>query len=269
LGQLFCPLGLSVFYPHPENHLAIWKVVVALLVLAGISLAALAFRRRPYLLVGWLWYLGMMVPTIGVVQVGLQAMADRYTYLPQIGLSIALAWGVTEVSRSWPSRRWVCAVGSALVMASLVACAWLQTSYWYSSQTLWTHAVTCNSENAKAHYYLGLVLSDVGQVDEAIVHFRKSLEIEPDGEKARLHLNIALAQAVTIARRAVELSPADPHLLRALAAAYADAGRLAEAEQTARKAVDLAAQQGNPALAAAIQAKIPLHGIAAPGHDLP
>ena len=108
LGQFFYPVGLAVFYPHPQNALPIWKIVGSLLLLVGISLAVLACRRKcPYLLVGWLWYLGMLVPVIGLVQVGSQAMADRYTYLTQIGLYIALAWGAEHVSRHWPYRRWV------------------------------------------------------------------------------------------------------------------------------------------------------------------
>ena len=101
LGQFFYPVGLAVFYPHPGLDLPLWKVVGAVVVLACISAGALACRRRyPYLLVGWLWYLGMLVPAIGLVQLGLQAMADRFTYLPQIGLYIALAWGVADVYRS-------------------------------------------------------------------------------------------------------------------------------------------------------------------------
>ena len=181
-------------------------------------------------------------------------MADRYTYLPQIGLSIALAWGVADVSRSWPYRRWVCGIGSALVVASLMACAWLQTSYWRNSETLWTHAVACTSQNAKAHTYLGMALADLEQLDEAIAHFRKALEIKPDDADARSHLDSTLAQAVVFARRAVELTPC-PETLDALAAAYAAAGRLAEAEQTACKARDLAAQQSDLALAESIRTR--------------
>ena len=195
LGQLFCPLGLAVFYPHPENHLPVWEVIAAFLVLAGITVGALCSWRRPYLLVGWLWYLGMMVPTIGLVQVGFQSMADRYTYLPQVGLSVALAWGVAEVARSWSYRRWVCGLGSALVLAGLMACAWLQTSYWRNSETLWTHAVACTAQNAKAHSYLGMALADLGRSDEAIAHFRKALEIKPDEAEASLHLGYVLQQS--------------------------------------------------------------------------
>ena len=257
--QFICPLELTVFYPHPGYRLAAWKIVAAFLVLAGTSLVALASRRRPYLLVGWLWYLGMLVPTIGLVQVGLQAMADRYTYLPQLGLSIALAWGVADVCRSWPCRRWLCGAGSALVLGSLMASAWLQTSHWRNSETLWSHAVACNPQNAKAHCYLGMALADLGQLDEAITHFRKALEIQPDEVEARAHLRAALDQAVNSARRAAELTPGDPAPLAMLATAYATAGRTTEAAQAARKAVDLATQQSNPALAETVQARIRLY----------
>ncbi len=106
--QLFYPVGLAAFYPHPGSTLPIWKVAGAVLLLAAISLAAVLWRRKcPYLIVGWLWYVGMLVPVIGLVQVGQQAMADRYTYLPEIGLVIALAWGAKRLCASWPSRAWL------------------------------------------------------------------------------------------------------------------------------------------------------------------
>ncbi len=120
IGQLFYPAGLSAFYPYP-GPLPPWKVWGAILVLAAISLAAaVRWRRNPYLLVGWLWYLGMLVPVIGFVQVGRQAMADRYTYLPQIGLCVAIAWGAAEVVRSRPILRWVCGSAMALVVVALM-----------------------------------------------------------------------------------------------------------------------------------------------------
>ena len=104
--QLFFPQGLALFYPHPGATLPLWKAAGAALLLAGVSAAVVAWRRKyPYLLVGWLWYLGMLVPVIGLVQVGQQAMADRYTYLPEIGLVIALAWGAKRLLESWPSSR--------------------------------------------------------------------------------------------------------------------------------------------------------------------
>ena len=130
VGQFFWPTGLAVFYPHPGNSLALGKVGGAVLVLACVSLAALVWLRRfPYLFVGWFWYLGTLVPMIGLVQIGSHAKADRYTYLTQIGLCIALAWGAAELCRSWPRLRWVCRIGAALVLGALLVSAWRQTTY--------------------------------------------------------------------------------------------------------------------------------------------
>ena len=117
LGQLFYPVGLAAFYPHPGSALPCGQLSARFCCWRAFPSAVLAWRRKcPYLLVGWLWYLGMLVPVIGLVQVGDQAQADRYTYLPQIGLYIALAWGVSHVSRRWPYRRWVCGVSFGVVL---------------------------------------------------------------------------------------------------------------------------------------------------------
>ena len=130
LGKFFFPADLAVYYPHPESGFPIWKVIGAVLALAAISAAALAWRRRcPAVLVGWFWYLGMLVPVVGLVQVGSQAMADRYTYLPQIGLCIAIVWGVAQLTASWPSRRWATGVLSILIVFALMGCAWRQAFY--------------------------------------------------------------------------------------------------------------------------------------------
>ena len=158
LGQLFYPVGLAVLYPHPQDALPLWKIVGSALLLAGISLAVLASRRKcPYLLVGWLWYLGMLVPVSGLVQVGAQAMADRYSYLPHIGLYIALAWTAAHVGRSWRYRGWACGIGAVAASAVLMVCAWQQTWYWRDSETLWTHALACTSRNSIARAKLGNV----------------------------------------------------------------------------------------------------------------
>ena len=106
IRQMFWPAGLAVFYPHPENRLPIWEISLALIVLVGITAAAFVLRKKaPYFVTGWLWYLGMLVPVIGLLQVGWQGHADRYTYLPQIGLYIALTWAVTDLTRSWRFQR--------------------------------------------------------------------------------------------------------------------------------------------------------------------
>ena len=156
VGQFFYPSGLALFYPYPSAGIPLWKVVGAVAVLVGISAAAVLARRRlPYLFVGWFWYVGMLVPVIGLMQVGLQAMADRYTYLPQIGLCIAVTWGAANVAVRWPYRRWVYGVASLSLVAGLMAGAWRQTSYWNNSKTLWTRTLACTTGNVFAHNNLG------------------------------------------------------------------------------------------------------------------
>ncbi len=138
LIQMCWPVGLAPFYPiRPDDALLAEEALAALVAIAGISVATLLWRRRyPYLPVGWFWYVGMLVPVIGVVQVGGQAMADRYTYLPQIGIYLLIAWGACDLTASWAYRRWVCGVAATVVLAALAACACRQTSYWRDSRAL-------------------------------------------------------------------------------------------------------------------------------------
>ena len=170
-------------------------IVGAFLLLLGISVAVVVWRRKcPFLLVGWLWYVGMLVPVIGLVQVGRQAHADRYTYLSQIGLYIALAWGVSEVMRRWPHRRWACGAVSAIVLMLLAADAWQQTSYWRNNEALWVRALACTSRNGIAHDNLAQALALRGDFDGAIEQFHKALAINPNDVSAHNNLgNVLLA----------------------------------------------------------------------------
>jgi len=182
LGQSFYPVDLAPFYPHLGTHLPLTWVAGSLILLAAITaVAAYGWRQRPYLLVGWLWFLGTLVPVIGLLQIGYHARADRYTYLSQIGVSIALAWGMWSVYRarqfrqaaSW--RRWVLAVvagGAVLVLAGV---AWRQTSYWRDAETLWTHTVACTDHNALAHMNCAHCSTDQGRTEEAIAHLREAV----------------------------------------------------------------------------------------------
>jgi tetratricopeptide (TPR) repeat protein len=213
LAQFFCPTGLAVFYPYPADALPIWKIAGACLVLVGVSAAVLVCRRRyPYLFVGWLWYLGMLVPMIGLVQVGTHAMADRYAYLTQIGLYLAFAWGAMHVAEISRYRYWAYAVAPLLIVV-LAACACQQVSYWRDSETLWTHAIDCTSRNWMAHDNLGLALVERGQAAEAIAQYEKALEIKPDLAKAHNNLANALLDqgqvdaAVPHYEKALEIKP--------------------------------------------------------------
>jgi tetratricopeptide (TPR) repeat protein len=245
LGQLFYPAGLAPLYPHPEGAVAAWKVIGALLVLTGISAAVVAWRRRfPCLLVGWLWYLGMLLPVIGLVQVGEMAMADRYTYLPQIGLVLAMVWGAADLARDWRCPRWACGVAASLVLLLLMGCAWRQTSYWRDSITLWTRTLDCTSGNYMAYNGLGSALLDRGRFAEAIPQFQKALDIDRHFELAYNNLGSALLgcglldQAIVQYQKAVDLKPDFALAQNNLGGALARRGQFKEAIPHFKKAVE-------------------------------
>ena len=245
LRQMFWPADLAVFYPHPENHLALWQVVLATAFLVAITLLVFALRRmRPYLLVGWLWYLSMLLPVIGIVEVGLQGHADRYTYLPQIGLYIAIAWLVADLSASFRFRRKILAATAIIMVMALSACAWKQTSHWRNSETLWTHTLAVTQNNDVAHTNLGMFLADRGQLDEALAHLQTALEIRSGGAQPHYDLSLALIHcdlgyalakkgelddAIAHLRKAIEFQPdyADAHYN--LGTAFFQRGRIDEA----------------------------------------
>jgi len=214
LGQTFYPANLAVFYPHPEQGPPRLEIILALILLAGISAGVIALRRmRPYLLVGWLWYLGMLVPVIGLVQVGEQARADRYMYLPIIGVFILLAWGAPELFERWLYRRQVLGAAAFAVIAALMVCASIQASYWCNSELLWTRALACTSRNYVGHNNLGIVFAKRGQSVEAMEHYRKAIEIKPGYMEAHNNLGIMLAgqdravEAMEHYQTALEIKP--------------------------------------------------------------
>ena len=244
LRQFFYPAGLAVYYPHPEDSLLPGQIVGALLLLAVITAAVVVcWRRCPWLPVGWFWYLGMLVPAIGLVQVGHQAMADRYTYLPQIGLAIGLAWTAKRALESWPYRGWLYGVTGALAVAGLMGCAWHQTSFWHDSTTLWRRAIDCTSHNARAHANLGSALAAEGKTDEAIIQYTKALEVRPDLAEVSYNLGVALAgrgridEAIARYEQAVKFKPNYMPAYHTLGHALLDRGRVDEAIAQFRKAL--------------------------------
>jgi tetratricopeptide (TPR) repeat protein len=191
--EMFWPGQLAVFYPHPNNRLPVWEILLAIAFLAAVIVMALFLRKkRPYILTGWFWYLGMLVPVIGFVQVGEQAHADRYTYLPQIGLYLLITWAATDLTALWRRRREFLVIGAAATIAILSYRAFIQTSYWKNSENLWTHALFVTSNNDVAHNNLGFLFLRRGELDQAISHFQAALNIRSRSAEAHYSLGAAL-----------------------------------------------------------------------------
>lgn len=195
LAQMVYPANLALSYPYPINGLPPWEIALALLVLVAFSAAAFYWRnQRPWLLTGWFWYLGMLVPVAGLVQVGGQARADRYTYLPQIGICLLLTWTLVELSERWRNGRFILAGSAAACIAILAAGARAQTAFWRNSESLWTRALACTTNNALAESNLGSLLYQDGRLDEALAHSQKALEIQPDDVGANNCVGFVLLQ---------------------------------------------------------------------------
>jgi tetratricopeptide (TPR) repeat protein len=197
IWELFWPARLAVFYPHPNNNLPLWELFMAIAFFVAVSLAAILLRKKsPYLLTGWFWYLGMLVPVIGFVQVGEQARSDHYTYLPQIGLYILITWAVADViaQAREHARRVVFGIAAPAVIVLLGWHAFVQTSYWKNSETLWTHALAVTSNNDVAYNNLGFLFLRRGQLDRAISHFNTALNIRSSNAATHYNLGRALIQ---------------------------------------------------------------------------
>ena len=193
LGKMIWPHPLAAFYPHPGHSLTIWKAAGAGLLLVCISvLVVRGARRYPYLVVGWLWYIGTLIPVIGFVQAGSQAMADRFTYIPLIGLYIIIAWGVPEIVPRWPHRNLYLATLSTTLFLFLMALTWKQVQYWKNSISLFEHTVEVTSNNWLCNSNLGIALYREGRTDDAIKHYLEALSIKPDYAEAHDNLGLAL-----------------------------------------------------------------------------
>jgi tetratricopeptide (TPR) repeat protein len=233
LSKTLWPADLTVFYPYPAG-IPFWQAAGAAAILAAITFAVVrAWSARPYLAIGWFWFLGTLIPVIGLVQVGAQARADRYMYVPMVGLAIMAAWGIADLLRARPR------LGAALGVAACFACgaaAYSQTGYWENSGTLFAHAIEATRDNYIAEHNLGAYLMDQpGQIDEAISHLREAVRLRPESGQSHSDLGTALAklgripEALPEFQAAARLLPdnAIPH--NNLANALADSGRLPEA----------------------------------------
>ena len=192
IGKMLWPHNLAVFYPYPKS-IPLWKVMGAGLLLVIISVVFFRIKRtKPYFAVGWLWYIGTLVPVIGLVQVGMQGMADRYTYVPLIGLFIIIAWGVPDIVSKWRYKRIGLAATIAITLAILIITTRLQVRYWSNSTVLFEHALDVTVDNSVAHVNLGEALAEQGKTDAAVRHYFDALRIKPDLVTPHLNLGVAL-----------------------------------------------------------------------------
>ena len=339
LREMFWPVDLAVLYPWEAARLGASNTLPAIVLLAGVSAGVFILHRRRYLVTGWLCYLVMLGPVIGILQVGNQARANRYTYLTQIGLYLLLTWAAVELCAGWRYRRVLLTSLSSVILIALIFAARAQTSYWQDSETLWSHALACTTDNiiaegnlgqacyakgkireammhfqnslriepnqASVHSSLGVFFLEMGRVSESLTHLQKALEIEPNFADAHYnlgntHLQMGQAkEALSHYKRALEIDPNDTEALNnmawilatwpdaltrdgakavelaeradslmrgkspvigaTLAAAYAEAGRFADAVKTAQRALQLAATEGNISRADSIRAQIKLY----------
>jgi len=235
LSQTLVPRGLAVFYPYPASPDWAAAGAAALLLVGATAVAAFRVRAQPYLVVGWLWFVGMLVPVIGIVQVGLQAHADRYMYLPQIGLSIAIAWGAIDAVGSSRVARTGLAAVAALVVACFGILAWQQAHHWRDTLALYQRALAVTEGNFLAHRALADALLDAQRIADARVHYAKAAELRPGWSEAELGMADTLAaqgrlgEALPIYERWMQASPDSARPVGSLGLALLRQGRFEEA----------------------------------------
>ena len=212
--KLFWPVRLAVFYPHPFDSVPLWQAAVAALLLLSVSVLVIWFgRTRRYLTVGWLWYTGTLVPVIGLIQAGAQARADRYCYIPYIGLFIMIAWTLTEISAKWRYRKIILGAPAIAALLALAVCSRLQLRHWRNNAALFEHTLNVTSNNHVMHNNYANILSDMGRLDEAAEHFCAALKLRPNSAEINNNLANALRKlgktddAIAHYKKAISLEP--------------------------------------------------------------
>jgi Tfp pilus assembly protein PilF len=236
VAKLLWPQNLAVFYPYPKM-LPLGQVIGALILLMGLSVLILrAMRDQPYLIVGWLWYLGTLIPVIGLVQVGLwPAMADRWAYVPSIGIFIMIAWGAADLAAKWRYGKIGLAFTSALLGAALMIMTAVQVQYWADNVSLYEHAIDVTGDNYVAHNNLGVVLAEQKKPTAAKEQYTKAIQIKPNFATAHFNLGVVLeenrrlAEALMHYAEAIRINPAYVEAHNNLANGLVVQGKITEA----------------------------------------
>jgi len=245
IGKMFWPADLAVLYPYPTAF-TWWKVAGAFILLTAISgFAVRNAKRRPYVAVGWFWYLGTLVPVIGLVQVGIQAMADRYAYIPLIGLYVIMAWSASELTLKFPRAKIVLTTATATVLLLLTAATVKQVRYWQNTVTLFEHTLAVTTHNWLPHFNLAFVLDRQGRAEAAAWHYREVLRIKPGHDSAHNNLGLALEklgqteEAIRHYSAALQINPDFEKAHNNLGLALEKLGRTEEAAAHFRDALRL------------------------------
>jgi len=239
------PTHLAVFYPHP-GLLPFWQATGAALLLAAVTAAViLTAKRFPYLTIGWLWFAGTLVPVIGIVQLGSFGRADRFTYIPLIGLFIMVAWGVPELLKSWRYRKEALATSSAMIVCSLSIATWIQVGYWRDSITLYDHTLKVTDHNYLIQDNRGLVYDKLGNYRQAIADYNKAIEINPEYAQAYNNRGVAYArlgypkQAISDYDSAIEINPKNAEVYSNRGIAYGKQGHHKRAIEDFGRAIEI------------------------------
>lgn len=248
--KMFWPQNLAVFYPHPVNTLPVWQVIGSAILFILISaIAVRCMRSRPYILVGWLWYVISLFPVNGLMQQGEVTAADHFTYIPLIGLFIIVAWGVLDLlgmrEKSGNTARAICGILAVTSVSALMVCAYIQTSYWRNSITLFTHALKVTDKNPLANCNLGAALEEKGLVDDAIAYYRRAINILPNYTDAHYNLATTLMgqekfdESISHFLEAIRINPKNQPAYNNLGSIYAQQGQLDKAIVYFSKALEL------------------------------
>jgi len=245
MGKMVWPQNLAVFYPlKAEGSIPFWHVAMCALLLLGISVFVVRLgRNQRYLPFGWFWFVGTLIPVIGIVQVGSQAYADRYTYIPYIGLFIMLTWYPQQLLSKWPQRKITLGIAAAMVLTAMGIGTYRQVGYWKNSFTLFTHAVEVTPNNWLAYNNLGAEYDDLGRYQDAIESFKQAIRIKPDYAEAHNNLGFAYGKlgrwqdAVEAHKRAIRINPDLAKAHCNLGNAYGNLGRYQESIEAYKQAI--------------------------------